>query len=502
MEQKKSKQEISHSFVKTEREEEKIIKHAEEGVLKEKTKKMSIREGIASSVMSGAGNSYITPYALAIGANNTQIGFLSSIPSLLGNLSQLLTAKAIEKYSRKKIIFFGVFLQALMWIPIIVVGYLFFYKHLNHGLSATLLIACYTLFTLFGAFLSPAWNSMMKNVVDKEEGYYFGKRNKINGAVSLVVLLICGFLLNYLTGINLFLGFFILFGISFLAKLVSAFLITKHYDPKLKLEKGYYFSFWQFLKKIPQSNFGKFAVFVSLITLATNIAAPFFTVYMLKNLGFNYATWTWIVISGSLSSFIFMPLWGKFSDKFGNLKVIRMTGAFVFLVPLAWLLTPVIMIINPTAAIIYLIIEEFLTNFIWAGFNLSAVNFIYDAVTQQRLALCIAYYNILNGIGVFIGATLGGIVSSLDFNFLGLNPILFIFLISGIMRLIVYAFMIPKIKEVREVEKYEKGEFKEELEGELKGELKKILLPIHNRFNLVPQGRPVGSAPLTHPGNS
>jgi hypothetical protein len=62
--------------------------------------------------------------------------------------------------------------------------------------------------------------------------------------------------------------------------------------------------------------------------------------------------------------------------------------------------------------------------------------------------------------------------------------------------------MMPKIKEVREVEKYKKGELREELGGELRGELKKILLPIHNRFNLVPQGRPVGSTALSHPSNS
>jgi len=66
-----------------------------EAELKEKTKKMSIREGIASSVMDGSGGRYITPYALAIGASNAQIGLLTSIPSLLGNLSQLFTAKAI-----------------------------------------------------------------------------------------------------------------------------------------------------------------------------------------------------------------------------------------------------------------------------------------------------------------------------------------------------------------------------------------------------------------------
>lgn len=52
--------------------------------------------------MDGAGSRYITPYALAIGANNTQIGLLTSIPSLLGNLSQLFTSKIIEKTSRKK----------------------------------------------------------------------------------------------------------------------------------------------------------------------------------------------------------------------------------------------------------------------------------------------------------------------------------------------------------------------------------------------------------------
>lgn len=465
-----------------------------EAELKEKTKKISVREGVASSVMSGSGGSYITPYALALGASNTQIGLLTSIPSLLGNLSQLFTAKAIEKYSRRKVIVVSAFLQALMWIPMLAVGYFFFYKNSNPTISATLLIAFYTLFTLFGAFLSPAWNSLMKDVVDKDEGTYFGKRNRINGAISLGVMLICGFLLNYLTGINLFLGFAILFGIAILSKFVSVFLLRRHYDPPLNLEKGYYFSFWQFIKKIPQSNFGKFAVFVSLITLATNIASPFFTVYMLKDLHFSYTVWTLIVISGSLSSLLFMPLWGKFADKFGNLKVIRMTGALVFLVPIAWILVPLFMAISPTAAIIYLLIEEFLNNFIWAGFNLSAVNFIYDAVTRQRLALCVAYYNILNGIGVFIGASLGGLVSSFNFNFFGFTPILFIFLVSGIARFLVYIFMMPMIKEVREVEKYEKGEIK----IGLKKELGKILLPIHNRFTLVPQGKPIGSTTLPH----
>jgi len=454
-------QEIANIEVKRENSAKKQFNEDE---LKERTKKFSVREAVTGSIMDGSGSRYITPYALALGASNTQISLLTSIPSLLGNLLQLLTSRAIEKYSRKKIIAIGIFLQALMWLPMLGVGYFFFYKQLGNGISSSLMIVFYTLFIIFGAFLSPAWNSLMKDVVGKETGGYFGRRNKIAGAVSLCVMLVSGFVLNHFQGIsNVFIGFLILFGVAFVSRLASGYLITKHYDPELKLEKGYYFSFWQFVKKIPQSNFGKFSVFISLIMFATAIASPFFTVYMLRDLKFNYGIWTLISISGSVSALLFMPMWGKFADRFGNLKVMRLTGIFVPLVPLLWIPTAIFAKISLTAVVIYIFIEEFISNLIWAGFNLCYVNFIYDAVTRQRLALCIAYFNILNGIGVFIGATLGGLLASLNLSFFGMNPLLFIFLLSGIARFIVYVIMMPRIKEVREVQKYEKGEIKKEI---------------------------------------
>jgi len=460
-------QEVATIEVKQETEVKKeasATKQLSESELKERTKKLSVREAVAGSMMDGSGSRYITPYALALGANNTQISLLTSIPSLLGNLLQLLTSKAIEKYSRKKIIAIGVFLQALMWLPMIGVGYFFFYTRLDRGISSSLMIVFYTLFIIFGAFLSPAWNSLMKDVVGKGTGGYFGKRNKIAGAVSLGVMLVSGFVLNYFQGMsNVFIGFLILFGVAFVSRMASGFLITKHYDPELKLEKGYYFSFWQFVKKIPQSNFGKFSVFISLIMFATSIASPFFSVYMIRDLKFNYGIWTLISISGSLSALLFMPIWGKFADRFGNMKVLRLTGAFVPLIPLFWLPTAFIVKISLTAVVVYIFAIEFISNLIWAGFNLCYVNFIYDAVTRQRLALCIAYFNILNGIGVFIGASLGALMASINLNFWGLNPLLFVFLLSGIVRFIVYLFMMPKIKEVREVQKYEKGEIRKEI---------------------------------------
>ncbi len=447
--------------------------------LKEETKKLSVKDGIGYSIMDGAGLRYITPYALSIGANNAQIGLLTSVPSLLGNLSQLFTPKAIEKTSRKKIIMTGVFLQAIMWIPIIILGYFFFYKNIPADFSATLMIVFFTLLTLFGSFISPAWNSMMKDVVGKETGKYFGNRNKVLGVTTLVVMLICGFILNYFKRLDLlFWGFVIIFGIAIVARLVSWSLLKKHYDPKFKFKDKDYFNFKQFIKRIPKSNFGKFAVFSSLIMFGTYLASPFFSVYLLKDLHLDYATWILITISNPLSTLIFMPMWGKFADRFGNLKVLKFTGALISLIPVAYFFTMFIPLENKILLIPYLFAIEFFSGFIWAGLNLSLVNFIYDAVSRQKLALCIAYYNIFNGFGVFIGATLGGIISSAGFSFFGISSILFVFLLSALARLIVYAFMIPKIKEVRNVEKYKKGEFR--------NEVKSIFVPLYNRLGIKP----------------
>jgi MFS family permease len=91
----------------------------------------------------------------------------------------------------------------------------------------------------------------------------------------------------------------------------------------------------------------------------------------------------------------------------------------------------------------------------WAGFNLAAGNFTYDAVTRQRMGICVAYMTILSGIGVFLGAIIGGIIASLPIKFM--NIFLFVFLVSGIARLIVILFMMHKIEEVRPVKPLRKA---------------------------------------------
>lgn len=411
--------------------------------------KISIKEGSAAAMMDGFGTRYITPYALALGASNVFIALINTLPSLLGNLNQLHTLRLLKKRSRKHIVFISVLFQALLWLPIIGIGvlYLFFEER---SLIPLLLLITYTFMIVAGSTSSPAWNSWMKDLIRVNKGKYFGIRNKTVSIVTIISMLTAGFILTFFSGNKILYGFFIIFSFAFLGRLISAYLFTKQYEPSFTYDVSSYFSLRQFLKRIFQNNFGRFVIFVSLISFATAVAGPFFAVYMLKDLKLSYINFTLITISSVITTIIFLPSWGSFADKFGNVKVLKTTSLLIPLVPFLWLLTIPLRGYGVFVIVFYLMILEFFSGFIWAGFNLSTSMFIYDAVTRQRLAFCIAYFNIINSSGVLIGAFIGGLIAS-KISYFGLNSIILLFIISGSLRLIFSLIMHNAIKEVREV---------------------------------------------------
>lgn len=424
--------------------------------LRKQSLNYSIKDGAAYAVMDSAGNGYLSPYALALGANNAFIGFLSSVPGLISSLFQLKTPKLMEKHSRKAIVTNFALLQALMWLPLVIISIV----NTNFKYALPILLISYTLLVSFNAFISPAWSSWMKDLVkENESGKFFGRRSLIVGFVGLIAILIAGFMLDLFKKNNaVFVGFAILFSIALFARLISRQFLKKKYEPKLKLNKKYYFSFIQFIKKIPCNNFGRFVIFVSLFQLGVYIASPFFTVYILKDLKFSYAMYTILTTAQALATLLSMPLWGKFSDKYGSVKAMKITSMLIPLLPFLWLIS---------RNFCYLVAVQIFAGFFWAGFNLAASIFIYNAVTRERMGLCAAYSNILQTIGVFVGATLGGLLST--YTKLGINPFFALFILSGIMRFLIPIIMMPKIKEVRRVKQFKiKDGIKSQIDGAIR----------------------------------
>ncbi len=422
-----------------------MVKKSSIKELKHKSRRLSIKEGMFAAASGSVGSRYISPFAIAINASNSVVALLSSISGLLGPLTQIFSSKLIEKYSRKKIILKAVLIESLVWIPLMAIAFLF-YKGILVSLLPFLLLFFFTIFIMAAYTTGPVWFSWMGDIVDKKfRGRWFSKRNLIVGFISIILALLASFVLSYFKKQNwTMLGFIILFALALIFRIISWSVFKKQYEPKIKLKKGYYFSFWDFLRKSPKTNFGKFSIFRALLAFSGSISTSLLAVYLLRYLEFDYVTYMIVILSGSVFSIVVIKIWGNFSDKYGNYKVLAITSLLIPIIPILWILSP--------SPIYMIFIPSLISGISWAGFNLSSGNFIYDNVSTQKRGLAISYYNMLMGIGIFFGAGLGALlIKYLTISFI--EPLFFIFLLSGIARMVVVFNWIPKIKEIRKTEK-------------------------------------------------
>ena len=324
--------------------------------LKEAAKRNSIRDGSFYSIMDGMGMRYITPYALSMGISNRLIGILEVFPALIGNILRILFNKSYYKKSRKGIVLPFVFIQAFFWIPLLLVGFAYFFLSLSLFYSSLFLVISYSMIIISGLIASPAWVSWMQDLVESNRGAYFGRRNKINGLVLVISMLTAGLILDYFEKGQIFFGFAILFILASLGRYISFYFLKKQYEPKVSHDEKSYFSFFQFIKKMPSNNFGRFVIFVSLTSFAVTIASPFFSVYMLKELKLSYLAFTIINLGVLISPIIFLSFIGKLSDKIGTVKVMKISGFLISFVPLLWIFSIFLIKYSPLILITYLFV--------------------------------------------------------------------------------------------------------------------------------------------------
>ena len=386
--------------------------------------------------MAGLTQNYITPYALAMDATTTQVGFLTAIPYLAMILMQLIAPTLTERAgSRKRFILAGAFLHGLIWLPILLIPFIF------HTHQVWWLILFVTLCVAFDSMGNAPWNSMMADIVPEEvRGRYFSFRTRISALVALVLSFAAGGILQLLTK-NIFLAFSMIFTGALISRFFSAWFLSQMIEPPVVPSKSKRASILQLSRTLGSTNIGKFIIFNALLTFTANVASPFFSVYMLSDLKFNYLTYFIATAIPTLVTLLCIPFWGKAVDRNGNVKVLRVTMLFIPLLPILWLVSKIAY---------YLCGVQVLSGFAWAGCNLAVSLFLYVATRAENRTRYIALNNVLMFSGVSLGALLGGILAP-HVPLILMNNLLTIFLISGVARILVVLIFLPRISEVRPV---------------------------------------------------
>ncbi len=403
--------------------------------------KVSIAEGSFGVFSSVLADNYIVPFSLSLNSSLFQTGIISSLGNLASPIGQMIGSRQIENKSRKNILIRGILGQALIWPLFIIIAFLYQFNLIQSYLPWILIIV-FLIYMLFSGIMTPPWFSLMGDIVpENNRGRYFAKRNLITQSIGIIGIILLSFVLDWFKFQDLvYYGFILLFTFGLITRLISAFLYTKQYYPPFFFETNDHVKTSQFIKEIPKSNFGNFTLFVSLLTFGQWIAKPFFSVYMLTQLNFGYSLFIIINLSSTLVGLIIFPILGRFSDKFGNVKLLRIGAVIIPFLPFFW-----IFYVAPLQ--IFLGIQIF-SGIGWTAFNLAASNFIYDNIPSKRRGKYIAIYNSLIGLAIIGGGLLGSsLISFINISFM--NSYHFIFLLSGILRITVVLGLLRKIKEVR-----------------------------------------------------
>ena len=401
----------------------------------------SMKEAGTAGTSASISELYAVPFAKEIGTSPFYIGVLSALTGIAAPLAQLYGSALLHRASRKRIVLLFSLLQALLWLPLIALA-----LALHRGMLLTagplLFILFYTLLIAIGNVSFPAWFSWLGDIVkEQERGRYFSKRNRIIGFAGLLIVLAGAFVIDLAkTRGMLLLGFASIFAIAFTLRLFSLTFIKRMRAPSFTLHSRDQFSLFNFLRRM--DSVGKFALYLALLNAALMFASPFFAVYMLQELSFNYITLMAVMLSSTLFYLFFLPLAGRFSDRFGNIRLLHVANLFFILSPLCWILIqhPLLLIIVP----------QLVAGIANAALTIAATNFLYDAVSPKHRPLCVTYTNILAGIGTFFGSLLGGAVLSV-FHPSTLSPFLFLFAMAALLRFLVGFIFLPHLKEARRV---------------------------------------------------
>ncbi len=415
--------------------------------------RISAGEGMAYGGFVGVGDHYVMAFAVAMQTSSLQLGVLAALPGFLASSAQLWDQSLVRLLrSRKAVVLVFAAAQGLIFVPMLLLALLAW------GSPGWWLIFFASLYSTFGALVSPAWGSIMAEIVPQNlRGSYFSLRGRLSTLATVVTFLLAGVFLNLLVHRALW-GFAVLFGAAIGLRFLSWLFLTRLYElPAAKTEQQGSAS--EFVRGLGSTNLGRYLLFLFAMSFVVNIASPYFTVYELRDLHFSYLTFAVLETGSSLAMLFAITHWGHAADKAGNYRILAISAYLIPAVPLLWL---------ASSNLAYLGAVQLFSGMAWAGFNLCTVNYLFDATSSEDRTKYLAYFNAGNGIATGAGALLGGSLAPHLPAFLGYQ-ILTLFLISGVLRLLVTVVFLPRIHEVRRVSK----------------------LPASQLFHILMGGRPV-----------
>ncbi len=365
-----------------------------------------IRDGVASQAMGIlTGGAFIIAFAVKLGASNFVIGLLAAIGPL-AQLLQLPSIFIVEKVRNRRLItVVAAALSRLCWLMIALSPFIFPAK-----IAIAVLLILLAAVSAFGAVSGCSWNSWMRDLIPENVmGSFFSKRMRISTGVGIALSILAAMYLDFWKkqfANQELAGYSILFFLGFAAGVLGLFFLAKipeirmpPVQERIKITK---------LLSLPfrDENFRKLIAFMCSWNFAVNLAGPFFMVYMLKRLGLSMSFIIGLSIVSQVMNFLFLKIWGKYTDRFSNKSVLAISGPLFICTILAWTFTT--MPEKYFLTIPLLIVIHMVMGMSSAGVSLASGNISLKLAPKGQATVYLATNTIVNSIAAGIAPILGG----------------------------------------------------------------------------------------------
>lgn len=378
-------------------------------------------DGIFSAASEAFYLAFIPLFALAYGATNQQVGWITAIGNLAGAAALFPGARLMEKTGNCK----GI----VLWSGGGVARLMLLFLTLLPLFTLPPMIAILAITVLNGVrafaanFANPAWTALVADLVPEfMRGRYFSTRNLTMGLATLIFSAVAGWLIR--TGnqwrADPYLGYQLSFLIAFLLGMAGIYQFAQIHEPRSDRhteqvrQPG---SLSAALKSSP--GFLGFVISGFVWNLALQVAAPFFNVYLVTRLGADSSTVGLFASISSLSAIGGQIFFGRLLDRRGAIFLQLTTGFLIVLLPVMWVFYTEAWQVG---------INNLFGGFLWAGFNLANFNLLLQVTPNVGRARTVALYQTGVFVSAFVGPLLGGyLADAVGFHL--------IFLLSGAGRL-------------------------------------------------------------------
>jgi MFS family permease len=334
----------------------------------------------------------------ALGWSDAGIGLLAAMPFLCLFLQPPITLLLQKRFSLYQIIELMFIANALPWTLVALFPWVG--PHRDWMFLAISFIS-----TLANAICGVAWSASLSELVPLGiRGKFFGTRNMIFGFWTLVVTLAAGSAVDHYH--NSFTIFGLIFTAAAAARLIGLFFLTRmRFPPSVTERRPRHSPLSTFTAVFRDPNFVRLMVFTGMFGMCLNLASPFYSVYVLKELHFTVGDLTVLTVISTFGSLVSLQAWGALSDRFGN-KPIMVTSALLWLIiaGVSWLL-------SGEVHYRHLYLNYFVTGFMMAGFQqIGQFNLMIKMVPPENKAHYLSVYFSMTNMLIALGPLVGGII--------------------------------------------------------------------------------------------